>query len=208
MLYWHASSVPLALRDTCVCGMVVSVVANVVAGRECLHVAVVVSASTPVHLIICQLTHTVATLQLVHQTTSTLDGRLHDDTSGIVDALGAELQHSAVALLLGPCDALIDLLLPLCEPRMHELAVQHRRPAGGGGQKPQHQQDLQLIVEGEPEGHEQVCDGLEAGEESEHDPVHHPFYIFFDVFSLDSFIGVVGGEEGAEHQYDAPGKKG
>ena len=26
-----------------------------------------------------------------------------------------------------------------------------------------------------PESNEDVCEGLEAGEESEHDPVHHPF---------------------------------
>lgn len=34
-----------------------------------------------------------------------------------------------------------------------------------------------LVVEWEPEGYEEISDGLNAGEEREHDPVHHPFHL-------------------------------
>lgn len=34
-----------------------------------------------------------------------------------------------------------------------------------------------LVIEGEPEADEEVGEGLEASEEGEHNPVHHPFYL-------------------------------
>lgn len=81
---------------------------------------------------------------LTPQRPTHLNGGLHDDVGSIVDTLCAELQHGRVSLLFGLSDAVIDLVLTLREPRVHELAVEHRGPSSGRGQEPQHQQDLQL----------------------------------------------------------------
>lgn len=53
-----------------------------------------------------------------------LNSGLHQDCGGVVDALGPELYDGGVALLLGLCDAVINVILPAGEPRVNELTVQ------------------------------------------------------------------------------------
>lgn len=106
----------------------------------------------------------------------TLDGRVQEEIRGVVETGGEELQEGRVALLFGLFDELVDLFLARDQQRVHDFFVEERGAARGRREHPQDEQDLDLVVEREP-GEEDVQECLECGEESEHDPVHHPFYL-------------------------------
>jgi hypothetical protein len=48
---------------------------------------------------------------------------------------------------------------------------------GSRREEPYEDADLQLVIEGEPEGQEKVAKGLHRCEEGEDNPVHHPLHV-------------------------------
>lgn len=60
-------------------------------------------------------------------------------------------------------------------------AISRRRKrritVSGWRQEPNECADLELVVEREPEGEQDVSEGLDGDEQGEHDPVHHPPHV-------------------------------
>ena len=82
-----------------------------------------------------------------------------------------------VALLLPSFHQVINILLSVDESGVDDLPVEQGGAPGDGGQQPDDQHDLALIVQRKPEPKEQVTDILSQGEHSKDNPVSHPVNI-------------------------------
>jgi len=90
---------------------------------------------------------------------------------------------------------------------MDKLAIEDGGAVSVRGEKVDQHDDLHLVVEGEPPGKEEVCEGLHGGEECKHNPVHHPLDILFDVLGPDRLVAGIGRVEGTQAQGDDPGEQ-
>ena len=105
---------------------------------------------------------------------------------------------------------------------MYEFTVEHRTTLGGRRQQPDNKDHFDLVVEGEPRD-ENVSERLDAREEGENNPVHHPLdlkertnlitnrqitaisntHIFLDIPCADCFVRGVGGVEDPKEQSES-----
>lgn len=100
------------------------------------------------------------------------------------------IDHSLVASVLRLIDVLIDFLLVSGELRMNKLFVEDRRSFRHWAEQPKHDAHFDFVVEREPR-QKNIAECLKRNEARKHHPMHHPSYVFFDVFRADRFIRAV-----------------
>ena len=122
-----------------------------------------------------------------------------------------------IALLLPSLHQVINILLPLDQGGVDDLPVEECGAPGHGGEQPDDQDHLALVVKRKPKPKEQVADVLCQGEYSEHYPVGHPVHIvltrgnknflkkkyllstYLHIFSFDCLERVICRVESTEH---------